>query len=330
MAPASTTFGSKARLAVRKDMDFFLPMQARHWLAHLRDDPLTGIRIFPDLHLPPDELGFSFSSNCHGFRGGHTLDANNVLFGTSFAMGFAVNNGDNWHEHGLDASWLNTGLPVGATQIKAFFDSHYTGAAKTALLVYHPNFWSYARQYEKWAASGKGAFEHFGWVADRKTCFAMQLKLLERRKEKLKQGLAVNVPHEGETYFIDAQVCRFDFNRHWDVFCRALDCWRQMLARFEKVVVIRVPMKLEVCPERYATREVKQAALNYTAGWELTRKFLGRLPDLSNKISFFDASSAFSLHHYWPLDGHWNAAGNLIFASFVQSVLETETCEAAI
>jgi hypothetical protein len=128
-----------------KTYNFSNPLYGRKWLRLLHDDPISGIRIQPNLELPPRVLGFSFRSNSLGLRGPDDVHAPNVVFGTSFGMGFAVDNGLNWYEKCLDNQWLNLSLPVGIRQIEALFDAVYQGPAQTALVLYHPNLWMQTR-----------------------------------------------------------------------------------------------------------------------------------------------------------------------------------------
>jgi hypothetical protein len=297
----------------RRSMDFFLPLQTRKWLQCLVEDPVSGLRIIPGLKLDADVLGFTFASNDLGLRGPANPEAPNVVLGTSFAMGFCVDNGDNWFELCLDpGEWLNLGLPVGAGHLAALMTHLHTGKRGTALVVYHPTFWPYTRQYLALARSGLGAFDFFGWKTDKKACLDLQLGTLARRKEKIRTGQALSISHKGREYFVDATILRYDFNSAWDDFLAGLSFWETMLTGFEKVIVVRAYTKQELCPSRFENRELLAAKANYQLGWALFKKFLGPLPGIR-----FHEPRGFGLEHHLPLDGHWDGSGNALFAEQV-------------
>lgn len=65
----------------------------------LQQDSISGIRIKPGICLNRRTLGFTFNSNALGLRGPAACNGKGVIFGTSFAMGFAVGVGYNWYDY---------------------------------------------------------------------------------------------------------------------------------------------------------------------------------------------------------------------------------------
>ena len=81
------------------EINYRAPLQARRWIKLLKPHPVYDFLIKPNLKLPISKLGFLFSSNRLGLRSPDNISANTVFIGTSFAMGFAVNNGENWYDY---------------------------------------------------------------------------------------------------------------------------------------------------------------------------------------------------------------------------------------
>ena len=79
-------------------LNLAFPLWTRKWLALLETDADVGIRIKKDLKLGREVLGFSFSSNRFGLRGPCDPTSSTAVFGTSYAMGFSVDDGDNWYD----------------------------------------------------------------------------------------------------------------------------------------------------------------------------------------------------------------------------------------
>ena len=298
-------------------LDFFLPMQTRKWLALLCEDQATAYRIRPGLDLGPDYMGFAFRSNGLGLRGPDNTHAPNVLLGTSFAMGFAVDHGLDWH-HGLLAPdrWLSLALPVGPQQLETLMAGLYRGEPDTALVVFHPNFWTHARQYGLWAESGLGVFDFFRWTTDREACFRMQLAAQQRRARKVAEGRAVSFAAHGVTWYMDADRDRFDFMEHRVWYQRGAEALERMLRPFRRVVAVRAPVKVQACPQRLLTEHCRRTLRNYDLGWALLTDRLSRLAGAE-----VHDPGPFDLEQFHPLDIHWNAAGNARFASFTAPLL---------
>src|SRR5207244_2203277 len=104
----------------------------------------------------------------------------------------------------------------------------------------------------------------------------------------------------------------FDFKKHTQLVEASLERWRSLLARFEKVVCIRVPIKQQLVPANLQNDVLKSTLESYDTGWSLMKSNL----KLDRKISFYEPKM-FSLSHYRPWDTHWNASGNAAFAEYL-------------
>jgi hypothetical protein len=298
-------------------LDFFLPTQTRKWLALLEPDSRCGFRIRTNLDLPAGELGFSFRSNALGLRGPAAVGGGGVCLGTSFAMGFTVDNGENWYEQCLlPQEWLNLGLPVGEGQLESLLELHYEGAAETALVVYHPNFWYYAQRYAGWATSGQDVFSYFRWQTDPAACEKLEQSMLMMRRMKAAKGLALECRLDGLDYYLETALWNFDFRAGAEFAERAAGTWRRMLSRFKRCLVVRFPIKQEVWPSEGRNQALRATLDNYAEGWS---RFAGAMSALPNTDCV--ECPGFGLGDYFPLDGHWNATGNARFAAFVRDNL---------
>ena len=159
-------------------LDFSHPLQARKWLKLLEPHKRFGFLIKRDKVLPQSLLGFSFSSNRLGLRGPCNQKAGIVCMGTSYAMGFSVNNGNNWWElMGSDSdNILNLGLPVGIAEWLELAKLYYNGKRDTLLLLYHANWYSHEEQYSRWRQTRQRVHEFFRWKTTLTDCTLLSLR----------------------------------------------------------------------------------------------------------------------------------------------------------
>jgi hypothetical protein len=300
-----------------KTYNFSNPMYGRKWLRLLRDDPVSGIRILPNLDLPSRDLGFSFRSNALGLRGPADVHAPNVVLGTSFAMGFAVDNGWNWHEKCLDGSWINLGLPIGARQMESLFNAIYQGPARTALVLYHPNLWMQTRVFELCRVRGGPIMKAMGWQTDFWPCVKLALRRLRWRRHNLRKGELLVFRQGGRKYEMDALYSKVNFLADPEVVSLVLDTMGRILARFERVIVIRTLIKQEMVPVKFRNDLLRSSLCNYDEGWELFQNQLGSHPRIE-----FHVTEGFTLEDFFPQDNHWTPEGNEKFARQVQRLLQ--------
>ena len=301
--------------ALMRGQDFFLPLLNRNWLALLEPDSVSGVRIRPNLTLDASTLGFSFSSNRYGLRGCDNATSPNLILGTSFTMGFGVHNGQNWWEL-CDGEWFNIGLPVGVNRLRALHDTLYRGSREQACVLFHPNFWQYARQYEEQAASGKPVHEFFGWVTDERMCAILQSKIFKMRQYKAESGRAISFERDGIGHYMESEIYRFDFDKERGVVDRSLAHWRHVLSGFDKVHLVRARMKQELCPTEHRNDLLEATCSNFDRGWAIFSEGLGGLPNCS-----VHEASCIEYEHFYPSEGHWTAEGNAAFAQWFSAVV---------
>ena len=298
---------------------FTHPLRVRKWLKLLTNDSISAIRIKPSLKINKSIMGFSFSSNNHGLRGPTNKYGSTVIFGTSFAMGFAVNNGENWYDQikFLQDDSINLGLPTGIEQMQNLYQHLYKGSHSRAIVLYHPNFWPLGYLY--YNLKDRNVFEHFKWETRYLQCF---FKTYQKQKELRRYAdkdeikfLTTNTT----PIILNSRYASFDFNKHPEFVNRYIEIWRTMLNNFKSIYIFRLPAKEEAVYYEYnlCWPELKHRIAHYSKGWDL---FINGLQN--NKIKNFRLHKKFTSDHYLPLDTHWSSAGNKFFSSLANSLLD--------
>jgi hypothetical protein len=289
------------------------PRQARRWLQLLEEDADSGYRLRPDLDVDAAKLGFSLRSNALGLRGPCDPYADNVILGTSYAMGIAVNNGENWYERCLpDYGWLNLGLAVGIPEWIKLLRRYHRGRHGRIVLLYHPNIWAHCLAYERWRDSGLGLFEALHWKTALASCLWLELRRRLRRQRATRAGWHIRVLFQGQCYEIDANYCRIAAEQERAVFDRNISVLLRELATFDQVVAVRLRIRQEVVPVECRNTHLDSLVRQYDRYWDWTAQSLSSLP--SCRVLHVDG---FTLEHFHPRDTHWNSAGNQYFARWL-------------
>jgi hypothetical protein len=282
----------------------------------LVEDARCGYRLPPDLYLPADEVGFSLRTNHLGLRGPANQKADNVIFGTSYAFGMSVNDGENWYDTHVDSTqWLNLGLPVGVFEWMELLRLCHQGSREFAVLMYHPNLWVHCEMYERWRASGKSVFEAFNWKTNWCACAWMTLRRIHKLRRAIRNGELLVVDHGGQRYEFHLSYAKIDVDRHSASIERNLDRLQKLMGSFRKAVVVRLRVKEELLPSAYQTAKWRSLIENYDALWLRTESVLEQLPGVE-----VCEPDIFRLEHYLPCDTHWNAGGNQIFGEWFQNL----------
>jgi len=299
-----------------KEINLQDPFQGRRWLRLLQNDQECGFRIQPNVAIPAKDLGFSLRSNSLGLRGPADQAGDSVVFGTSYAMGVAANEGETWHDLALPpAGWLNLGLAVGIREWAELARRHHHGPKKLAFLIYHPNIWAHCVAYERWRSSGRSVFEAFNWKRDLPSCALLAMKRRMARLRQIENGEIITASDQLKPYEIDALYARVDPRRYQDLVDRNLELLRQLLRPFQEVVCVRVPVKQELVPQAAQNAILQETTANYLHYWMRTRDHLSSHPNIR-----FQELNTFQLADYHAFDSHWNASGNKKFASLFEQM----------
>lgn len=298
-------------------VNFTNPLNGRRWLHLLAPDPRHGIRFRPSLELDRQEIGFSFRSNRLGLRGPMTTGAPQVLFGTSFAMGLSVDNGDNWYERLLiPDQWFNGAMPVGPLNQIRLLDDLYTGSGETLLYLYHPNVWKTAKGYLTADREERDIFGVMRWKSDRASTLRMFPKWVAKETAKAASGLTHYVRIDGAPWYFNADYCHLDLSANAALFEKVMGHFDTLFARFARVVVLRVPIKEELAAERGFSPRLKALAAGYDAFWDA---FVARAA--SHVIAEALPRGGFEFADFLPYDTHWSARGNQTFCRLSEPIL---------
>jgi hypothetical protein len=302
----------------RQAVNFANPFNGRRWLNLLEPHDRYGLLFKKNLRYPRDILGFSFSSNEHGLRGPGNVRAPGVILGTSFAMGLSVDNGDNWYDRLLEPSqWFNAGMPVGPRNHLNLLQSVYDGPTRTVVYIYHPNLWKTAQGYATASESGRTIFDVLNW----KTSLGSALKLYPRwvGKECIKamQGVAVHKTWDGRRFFFNASYCLMNPKDHTQLLAAEMAALNAIFGKFEKAIVVRVPIKEEVAAESGLSPRLQSLAKNYDTLWDYFAGAVDKRVQLHNL-----PRADFVAEDFHPYDTHWTKTGNLKFARALGEVLD--------
>jgi hypothetical protein len=298
-------------------LDFGSPLQARKWLRLLREDPISGIRIQPNLRLDERVLGFSFESNRFGMRGPCAETGKAVVLGTSFAMGFAVNTGEDWYSGLLEpGAWFNAGLPVGPKEWAGLLEAYFRGERQLALVLYHPNLWPHALTYDTWRNSGKGAFEFFRWKTGLWECFRVHLRKKREREILRRAGKRVLFREGNREFCFDATYSFMPAHQVSEDLCCPRETLRTTLRTFRRVVCIRVPIKEQLIPDSCRNEHFDRLHACYDQLWDSTQRLLENHDDM-----VFAEAGGFRLDHFHGFDTHLTVEGNVHLRKVAREIL---------
>lgn len=299
-------------------VNFTNPLNGRRWLQLLVSDPRHGIRFRPDLELDRSELGFSFRTNTLGLRGPRATGAPNVLLGTSFAMGLSVDNGDNWYERLLEpGQWFNAAMPVGPRNHVRLLDDMYTGSGQTLLYLYHPNLWKTAQGYLKADREGRDIFSVLRWKTDRASTWRLYGRWAIKEMAKTGSGFSHYARIDGAPWYFNSGYARLDFAANSALFEEVMSQISGLFARFDKVLVIRVPIKEELAADLGFSPRLGALSAGYGRFWEA---FCGRVAP--HVLTHALPRAEFSFADFLPYDTHWSVQGNQTFCRLAAPVLQ--------
>ena len=296
----------------------YAPLQVRKWIKLLENDSKTGFRIKKNLSLSKDYLGFTFCSNNLGLRGPADTNGKGVIFGTSFAMGFSVDNGANWYDRKFFSKrWLNLGLPVGSAEIKNLYRGCYRGDHSMALLLYFPNFWIYDKRYIKRRKSSLGLIEFMDWKMEYIDCVQLTLERYKQFKSNIRGGKFIILEHNGNEYLLDGCFSHFNPEDNIAILDEGLLNWKEILQEFKKVFIVRIPAKENTACKYVNNYYLDRQKDEHTKAWVYTKENLNKLGN-----AVFLEPDIFELDDYHPCDSHWNVKGNKKFSDYIVNILD--------
>lgn len=303
----------------QRRVNFSHPLNGRHWLKLLLPDRRHGIRFHPNLELDRKELGFSFNSNALGLRGPASSNASQVILGTSFAMGLSVNNGENWYDELLEPEkWFNAAMPVGPLNQIRLLEDVYSGCGSALLYIYHPNIWKTAQAYLTVDRLGRDIFNVMRWKTDHISTYKLIPRWLSKEVTKASTGHSQYMQVDGEPWHFNANYCNLDFEKNHELFEEVSRHFEILFSRFDKVLILRVPIKEELAAERTRSQRLMLLSESYDKFWEAFISRLGTQIETHNL-----PRSAFDFPDFLPYDTHWSKRGNATFARLASPILRS-------
>lgn len=303
-------------------IDISNPFQTRKWLSLYKSDNISGIRFIPNLDKKRAYLGFTCKTNANGLRGPSNTSADAVIMGTSFAMGMCVDNGKNWYDLSLNNDeWLNIGLPVGVNEHARLLDQLHKGDKKTLLYIYHPNIWYLTKRFNDIDYQNGDSLKSLNWRSDLFHTLKMYFKKVIKSQRKRQKKELLLSKHKNKQYKIDCSYFFTDLERNQELYRDFMNKFNQVVSSFDQVLVVRVPVKEECAKNVISHNPLDLLVQNYDTNYQL---FIEKLS--CNKLIEADLSkNIFDLTDYYPLDNHWNEAGNLKFAQNIKAILKNSS-----
>lgn len=306
-------------------INFSNPINGRQWLKLLQPDVDLGMTFIPDINITEKkQLGFSFKTNRYGFHGEECADSKNVILGTSFGMGFGVDEGKNWYQldERLNCSYFNLAIPVAPFNHLNALTKYYKGTYETLLYIYHPNVWKIAAGFYEANKLGQTVFTFMRW----KTNFLSLARLLPRWILKSiyfrVNGIELSLRSNGNKYTINTSYNKYNCKN--EIFEYSKGDLLNIFGRFNRVLVFRVPIKEQILKNVLNDKKLNLLNISYDECWNA---FItdNRFTDMKNvKINDLCQSGEFNLEDYLPNDTHWSPSGNVKFNRIVtQQLFET-------
>lgn len=306
-------FASSKRL-----INFSNPFRGRKWLSALQPHQRHGIKFHPNLNYSKEVLGFTFRTNSLGLRGLCVPKAPNVVLGTSFAMGLSVDEGENWYQLLLEeTSWFNAAMPVGIENSIMVIDDLYEGDKDTLIYLYHPNIWRISESYNTALREGKTIFAKQGWKTDMLSVLKLYPKWVLKETIKWLTGKSLYCRWNKKQFHFDTTYNAFNLDQRRKQFSlKQMDLLNGLFSTFNKVIVVRVPIKEDSVPLTKKTKALRKLRSGYDEMWSFFKDNINK-----DVVCRSLDHEEFSSDHFHPYDTHWNDLGNKLFAERLKDIL---------
>lgn len=290
-------------------IDFNNPFQGKKWLNLLECENFYMLKFKTNLSYKKSYLGFTFSSNKYGFRGTENNLTDDLILGTSFAMGMSVDNGENWYENINITEPFNLAMPSGIISQKVYYNKLYKGKKKTLIYIYHPNVWQFTKDQISSIESQQNLFALKNWRTDNISAFKMFPKYL------MKKIFHFNtIRFNGKKFRLTPNYSFFNTSKlNYKAAETHMKEFEEISSNFKRVLVIRVPVK-----EQFDVEPNTALVMNYNHWWNYFKS------KSKNNIEVYDVSNKFDISYYHTKDTHWNLKGNKLFSSILNTLLNKQ------
>jgi len=291
-----------------KKINFGNPINGRKWLKLLVPYKQYGMTFHKNMDISKKYLGFSFKSNKFGLRGPNNINADNVICGTSFAMGLSVDNGKNWYELGNFNNYFNIGMPIGPNNHINILNDLYKGKYKKIIFIYHPNIWDISKSFYKAQYNDCNIFTQMKWKTDILSIIYLYFRWLIKEPYKKIFGLKSTFLYKGTSYDINNLYSIYNYENNSKYAKIAANQYNELFDRFKEVVIFKVPIKEQVAHKYIKSDNLNKLNENYELMWNVFKKNIKH-----DNLTFIDLTENFSMNDYLPSDTHWSEDGNKTF-----------------
>lgn len=305
-------------------INFSNPTRGRQWLKLLKPSMELGLSLKPCLSLDDRKaLGFTFRVNEFGFHGEANSEADNVILGTSFAMGFGVDEGRNWFQldPNLRYGYFNLGIPVSPLNHLNALSKYYKGKFGTLIYVYHPNVWKTASSFYRAERAGLDIFKFLRWrVSLLSMARLMPRWYFKKLIYKFNEGEIIH-KESGSKYCLNTNYNKY--NSSSVDFDYSVANLVELFSKFKSVFVFRVPIKEQIACDVVNNKKLRDLCNNYDECWS---KFVGVEAMQRDGVEIIDLckGGGFDLSDYLPYDTHWGPSGNAKFVHIVNRYVGLE------
>lgn len=285
-------------------IDFTNPFNGRNYLLMLKPHNKFGLVFSPNLDVKK-KLGFSFRSNEYGFRGPANIAADNVICGTSYAMGLSVNNGENWYELTDHTNFFNIGMPVGVKNHINVIDELYVGNKNNLVYIYHPNIWVISKNFDNAHTQNFDIFKFMRWETNYLKTLKLYIKWKLRRKYLSHNNLEIK--YKDKIFSLNTQYSYIDTYKDKESIESTLNNLNKLFGKFKNIYVFRIPIKEQIGINYTSNLDLRRLNDNYNQMWEIF------CDAISPNVIVCDLNNEFDLDDYLENDTHWNKNGNKKF-----------------
>ena len=233
-------------------------------------------------------------------------------------MGMSVGKGKSWYElSNTFKQSFNIGMPVSLIEQQNTLEALFKGKKNTLVFIYHPNFWSIAKQFHLSRVNNKDIATFMSWKT---SFFSLPTLMCSSALKKLKKRYRGDVifKKEGQTkYKLDTLYAKLEVLKEHGSYKVETDAINTLFGNFDKVLVLRVPIKEQTYYKK--TNEIQLLALiqNYDVNW------LQFKSTLKSNVSIFDLTQedVFKMDDYLPFDTHWSEKGNRVFHDLLCEII---------
>ena len=136
---------------------------------------------------------------------------------------------------------------------------------------------------------GREHLPTFGWKTGLLECMMLSYQKRRSLSGRLDSGRRVVFRYRGDQYHVDCDYSRFDFEVNAHLVDESVATIRRIFQRFDRVIVLRVPVKQDLLYPLYSNSHLAETIQNYEIGWGFYAS-VHRISTRSNSTSWTNSS----------------------------------------